>query len=165
MRALEISGDKWATFGFAEYLSVDYPEYDVCAGVYEREAFDVIIAEQVFEHVLRPYRAVKNVWAMLRPGGHFLISTPFLIRRHDVPVDCSRWTELGLKHLLAEGGFSLNNIHTDSWGNRACVRAGLQVPGYAVWLPWLHPLHNEPEFPVVVWALATKSSDGLPHYD
>ncbi len=27
MRALEISGDKWATFGFAEYLSVGYPEY------------------------------------------------------------------------------------------------------------------------------------------
>ena len=157
MRALEVSGDKWARFGFADYVSVGYPDYDVCATVYEREAFDLVIAEQVFEHVLWPYRAVRNVWAMLRPGGVFLISTPFLIRRHDVPVDCSRWTELGMKHLLAEGGFALADIETGSWGNRACVRAGLQVPGYAIWLPWRHSLHNEPAFPVVVWALATKT--------
>ena len=157
MRALEISGDKWASFGFAEYRSVGYPEYDVCATVYEPEGFDLVIAEQVFEHVLWPYRAVKNVWAMLRPGGVFLISTPFLIRRHDVPVDCTRWTELGLKHLLAEGGFALADIETASWGNRACVRAGLQAPGYAIWLPWRHSLHNEQDFPVVVWALATKA--------
>jgi SAM-dependent methyltransferase len=157
LRALEISGNQWATFGFGAYQGAAYPEYDVCAGVLEHEAFDVIIAEQVFEHVLWPYRGVRHVWQMLKPGGLFLVSTPFLIRRHDVPVDCSRWTELGLKHLLAEGGFRLEDIETHSWGNRACVRAGLQLPGYAVWLPWRHPLHHEPEFPVVVWAFARKA--------
>ena len=31
--------------------------------------FDLIIAEQVLEHVQWPYRAVKNIRAMLNPGG------------------------------------------------------------------------------------------------
>jgi hypothetical protein len=74
---------------------------------------------------------------MLAPGCHFLITTPFLIRRHDIPVDCSRWTELGMKHFLAECGFPIETIRTGSWGSRSCVKANFK-----------------PNFPVSVWALA-----------
>jgi SAM-dependent methyltransferase len=151
-RALEISGSKWQNFGFASYRSVAFDEYDVCAGPLESGAFDLVIAEQVLEHVLWPYRAVKNVRAMLRPGGWFLVTTPFLVKIHGAPVDCSRWTERGLKHLLAEGGFPLDQVQTGSWGNRACVRGSfLRVPRY---VSWWHSLRNEPNFPQVVWALA-----------
>jgi 2-polyprenyl-3-methyl-5-hydroxy-6-metoxy-1,4-benzoquinol methylase len=83
--ALEISGAKWKDFGFARYKSVGYPDYDVCAGVLE-EKFDVILAEQVFEHVLWPYRGVRNVFQMLKPNGAFLITTPFLVKIHGFPV-------------------------------------------------------------------------------
>jgi SAM-dependent methyltransferase len=156
MRALEISGQEWNNYGFKEYVSACYPEYDVCAGPYEKNSFDVILAQQVLEHVLWPYRAVKHVYETLRPGGWFIVTTPFLLRVHDYPVDCSRWTELGLKHLLAEGGFYLNDIQTGSWGNRACVRANFNR--WARWIPWLHSLKNERLFPVVVWAFAQKQS-------
>jgi SAM-dependent methyltransferase len=153
--AIELSGERWQEFGFASYRSVGLPDYDVCDGPLEKAAFDLIIAEQVLEHVLRPHRAVRHVWEMLRPGGTFVATTPFLLRVHDHPVDCSRWTELGLKHLLAEGGFRLGDIATGSWGNRAAVRANLGE--WREWIPWLHSLRNEPDYPVVVWAFARKS--------
>lgn len=151
---LEISGKYWENKGFKSYTSPQYPEFDVCAGPLNRQ-FDLIIAEQVLEHVLWPYRAVKHVYQMLKPGGHFLVSTPFLLRIHNEPIDCSRWTELGMKHLLAEGGFPINKIETGSWGNRDCVRENLK----GKWVKYrsrFHSLKNEPDYPVVVWALAEK---------
>jgi len=152
--AIEISGTKWRHFGFASYRSLTLPDYDVCERPVAREAADLVIAEQVLEHVLWPYRAVRHVWQTLRPSGIFLVTTPFLVKVHHDPVDCSRWTELGLKHLLAEGGFHLEEIVTGSWGNRSCVRGSFRrVPE---WIPWWHSLQNEPQFPVMVWAMAEK---------
>lgn len=149
---LEISGEAWGQLGiFEEYKSAKYPDYDVCKSALP-ETFDLIIAEQVFEHLLWPYRAGKNVHRMLNPEGYFLVTTPFLIRIHDHPVDCCRWTETGIKYLLAECGFPLETIKTGSWGNRACVRANFRR--WARYKSRIHPLHNEPNFPVVVWALA-----------
>ena len=150
---LEISGQKWKNFGFRSYRSVDFPDYDLCSDALD-EKFDIIIVEQVFEHLLWPYRAVRNVLQMLKPNGAFLISTPFLVKIHNSPVDCSRWTELGLRHLLAEGGFDINRITTGSWGNRACIRSNWWK--WTIYRPWLHSLKNEPEFPFHVWALARK---------
>lgn len=154
LRALEIGGANWKGQEFASYRSVDYPEYDLCAGPLEVGGFDLVIAEQVFEHLLWPYRAARNVWQMLRPGGHFLATTPFLVKVHDYPVDCSRWTETGLKYLLAEAGFHLDVVVTGSWGNRACVEAGFH--SVWPWVPWWHSLRNEPKYPVMVWALARR---------
>jgi SAM-dependent methyltransferase len=151
---LEISGDRWVDLGiFKEYKAVRYPDYDVTESALP-QTFDLIIAEQVFEHLRWPYRAGRNVYQMLNPGGHFLITTPFLIRIHNEPIDCSRWTELGIKHLLAECGFSLEKIKTGSWGNRACIRANYTK--WARYNPILHSLHNEPNFPIVTWAFAQK---------
>jgi hypothetical protein len=90
-------------------------------------------------------------------SGHFLATTPFLLRIHKVPYDCSRWTETGMKYLLAECGFPLETIHTGSWGNRDCVRENLRSDGKsAPYRPWKTSLRNDPDFPIVVWALARK---------
>lgn|SRR5262245_28912658 len=154
--ALEISpggsASPWRQLGFAEYVAVDYPQSDICKDRLERQ-FDVIIADQVFEHLLWPYRAARNIHIMLKPGGHFINTTPFLLRVRGDPVDCSRWTELGMKYLLAEAGFDLKNIRTGSWGNLACVRANFKN-----WASfgWGKSLRNEPAYPVVVWAIAHK---------
>jgi SAM-dependent methyltransferase len=157
--ALEISGNAWhsSAWPFRSYTSANWPDYDVCTGPLRREAFDLVLAEQVFEHLLWPYRAARNVHAMLRPGGHFLLSTPFLIKIHLHPEDCSRWTETGLRYLLAEAGFELGDIQTGSWGNRACVDANFTR--WESFNPNLHSLKNDPEFPIVVWALARKAAE------
>jgi len=152
--ALEISAGKvWKPLGFKSYTEANFPEFDVCSMTLP-ERFDLVIADQVFEHLLWPYRAGRNVLSMLRPGGHLLVTTPFLIKVHEVPVDCSRWTELGIKHLLAECGFPIEWIRTGAWGSRACVKANFRR-----WARrgWFKSLANEPEFPVSVWALARRT--------
>jgi SAM-dependent methyltransferase len=154
LKALEISGQHWKEqHEFKEYKSVHYPDFDICNDVLP-ELFDIIFAEQVFEHLTRPYQAARNVYSMLEDGGHFLITTPFLLRVHNEPNDCTRWTEEGIRFFLAECGFNLDRIHAGSWGNRACV-----IANFGDWMryrPKLHSLANEPDFPVVVWALAKK---------
>jgi SAM-dependent methyltransferase len=150
---LEISaGDVWKQTRFKSYTEMNYPEFDICNDTLEKK-FDLIIADQVFEHLLYPYRAAKNVHKMLKPEGYFLITVPFLIKVHHLPHDCTRWTKTGIKYFLNECGFSLHNIITGSWGNRACVKANFKE-----WARygWFSSLKNEPDFPVSVWALAKK---------
>jgi SAM-dependent methyltransferase len=151
---LEISAGKyWQTVGFKSFSEANYPEFDICEGAMDKQ-YDLIIADQVFEHLLWPYRAGRNVYSMLKPGGYFLMTTPFLIKVHAIPFDCTRWTETGMKYFLAECGFPIDSIQTDSWGNRACVKANFHK-----WSRrgWFGSLKNEPDFPVAVWALARKS--------
>jgi SAM-dependent methyltransferase len=153
MDALEISaGQYWRTLKFKTFSEANYPDFDICKETFDQQ-YDLVIADQVFEHLLWPYQAAKNVHAMIRPGGYFLITTPFLIRVHAIPHDCTRWTETGIKYFLAECGFELETIQTGSWGNRSCVKAN-----FTKWARkgWFGSLRNEPEFPVAVWALAKK---------
>ena len=154
LNVLEISGNSWGNWQyFKSYKSLTYPDFDICESGLD-ETFDLRIAEQIFEHLFLPYRAGKNIYEMLNSQGDFLITTGFLIRLHDYPTDCSRWTETGIKYLLAECGFNLERIQTGAWGNRACV-----VANFARWEldnPSIHSLANEPDFPLVVWAIAQK---------
>jgi SAM-dependent methyltransferase len=153
---LEISGRAWHDLvPHRSYRSVQYPSFDICAGTLGNETFDLIIAEQVFEHLPYPYRAGKNIYSMLRPGGYLMITTPFLIKIHKSPHDCSRWSEEGLKFLMEECGFDPKRIITGSWGNRLCVVANFMT--WPEYIPDIHPIDNEPDFPMVVWMLAQKA--------
>src|SRR5258708_19733064 len=119
---LEISaGPDWAReFRFRSYTGTSSPSFDVCSQTLPAR-FDLIIADQVFEHLKWPYGAARNVLAMLRPGGYFVITVPFLVRVHRSPTDCSRWTAEGLSYFLQESGFDAAGIPTRSWGNRPCL--------------------------------------------
>lgn len=154
---LEISGTaSQGRYDFRSYRSVQYPSYDVCQGPLAKEEFDLIIAEQVFEHVLRPDLAAASVFEMLRPGGLFVIDTPFLLKVHGHPYDLYRWTEDGMRQLLETAGFTVTG--TGSWGNRECLIADLSEGlGWTAYDPVLHSLRNEPQFPIVVWAFASKA--------
>lgn len=153
--ALEISGADnvfWQSVGFKSYRATEYPGFDICQEALQ-ERFDVIIADQVFEHLLWPYRAARNAYAMLNPGGYLVVATPFLVRRHNVPTDCTRWTDVGMKYFLAEAGFSLERVRTGAWGNKACLKSNLTA--------WTKPgpfssFKNEPNYPVMVWAFAQR---------
>jgi len=162
MDALEISGGYWRKVcKWKTYDSVHFPDFDLNYDVVPNKQFDFIFAEQVLEHVKYPYRAVKNVHRMLRSGGRFLVTTPFLIHIHGVPMDFTRWTEDGLKYLLEEGGFDVNRCLTGSWGNVECAIADLRA--CSEWLGWnwydpeKHSLENHPRFPSVVWGVAQKN--------
>jgi SAM-dependent methyltransferase len=156
MDAIEISaGGTYNDLPFKSFMEANFPEHDICEAPVPGQ-WDLVLADQVFEHLTWPYRAGRHVHQMLRPGGYFLVATPFLVRVHDVPIDCSRWTETGLRHFLAECGFPLEPIRTGSWGNRRCVKAMLRA--WPARRGWFGSLKNEPLFPVNVWALAKKEN-------
>jgi SAM-dependent methyltransferase len=153
LTAAEISGAGRAGHNWKQFVSLDYPEFDVCAPLVDRGVFDVVICEQVIEHVIDPWAAVKNLRGLCRPGGHVIVSTPFLIRVHELPAygmpDYWRFTPRGLHTLVASAGLQVDSVGT--WGNRSCVLANFDTwPAYRRW----HSLANEPDLPVQVWAFA-----------
>lgn len=148
---LEISGSGWAPTGFRSYENLIYPAFDICKQV-RQGSFDLIIAEQVLEHVVDPNAALRNMLSMLRTHGTLLITTPFLIRYHPSPHDLWRWTAPALKMLLERNGYA--NVEVDSWGNAECVAANLK--DFPMYEPQRHSLENDPAFPIVVWAFARR---------
>ena len=161
--AAEISG-KWGSYlTFRSYQQFLYPEYDICAGPYLDPAtrrplkFDLILANQVWEHLDRPYAAVKHVRRMLRKGGHFWIAVPFHVPFHAAPMDNSRWSARGLKNLLIETGFDPDQITAAQWGNRHAAQRNLETPWPPEYREGEDPLENDPDMPICAWALARKT--------
>ena len=151
--AAEISGDSHAGKPWRRYTSLNYPEFDVCAPVTISDRFDVVICEQVLEHVPDPWGAARNLRELTVPGGYVIVSTPFLIKVHELLLfgmhDYWRFTPRGLRLLLDEAGLLVDSVQT--WGNRRCVDGNFKRwPAYRPW----HPLRNDPDLAVQVWAFA-----------
>lgn len=153
--AAEISGDLHAAKPWREYANLAWPEFDICAPLTDERRFDLVICEQVLEHVEDPWAAVANIRDLCVPGGHTIISTPFLIKVHEFPgygmLDYWRFTPRGLRTLIGRSGLEV--ISVEAWGNRECV-----VGNFSTWSAYRrwHSLRNEPDFPVQVWAFAKR---------
>lgn len=152
LNVLEVSGAIRSDYAWGSYTRVEYPEFDLCdPALPDIGRYDLVICEQVLEHVEDPITAVRNLKALCAPGGMLLVSTPFLVRVHPNPRDFWRFTPDGLKKLLECQGLRAEWVR--SWGNRAVVRRNFGVwPPYRRW----RSLRNEPDIPVVVWALARR---------
>ncbi|WP_297772000.1 methyltransferase domain-containing protein [uncultured Roseovarius sp.] len=161
MDAAEVSGKYGRRFTFRSYERFRYPKHDICNGPYRDTvgnvlSFDLVLANQVWEHLDRPYAATRNVLEMLRPNGYFWLAVPFYIPYHGDPVDCSRWTARGLKNLLVEAGFDEARILSRQWGNRQAARRNLEDEWPPVYNPAQDDLTDDPNFPICSWALAQK---------
>lgn len=160
MSMAEISGTYWTRARkWKLAANYSYPDYDICVDAFYDErgsvrTFDMIIADQVWEHLDRPYAATRNVLSMLNKGGYFYIAVPFFARYHAYPVDCSRWTSRGLTNLLIESGFDAAQISADQWGNLKAARRDV-ARRWAKHQP-TDDLANDPNFPIVSWALARR---------
>jgi SAM-dependent methyltransferase len=155
LRAAEISGDAYAGIPWKEHRSLNHPEFDLCAPIAEPRRFDVVICEQVLEHVPDPWLAAEHLRELTVPGGHVIVSTPFLIRVHELPQyglrDYWRFAPRGLRTLLERAGLEVESV--EAWGNRQCVVGNLSR--WSALQPW-HSLRNEPDVAVQVWAFARR---------
>ena len=149
--AVEVSGALHRDRPWRSYTQLEYPDFDLCDPPSALESFDLVICEQVLEHVRDPCTAAATLSALCRDGGRVLVSTPFLLRIHDHPGDYWRFTPDGLRILLEANGLSVAWVH--SWGNRAAVRANLSR--WKTYRRW-RSLDNDERTPIVVWALAEK---------
>ena len=69
------------------------------------EQYDVVVAQEVIEHVADPTTALAEISRVLKPGGMVYLQVPFMIGYHPCPNDYWRFTEQGLLILLKRGGF------------------------------------------------------------
>ena len=134
----------------------DYPAVDVSfMPEYADASYDVVILDQVLEHVKQPEAGVAEVRRVLRPGGYAIISLPFLIKIHGRPNDYSRFTEDGLRHLLRE----FRDVEVGQWGNRFTLNVTMRHGWLSTWQTRRRLLvfqQNEPEWPIVLWAVCRK---------
>ncbi len=161
MDLAEISGKWGGRLDAKSYERFVYPKHDICEGPFldgkgRPRQFDLILANQVWEHLDRPFTALCNVLDMLRDGGYFWIAVPFHVPFHAAPNDCSRWSARGLKNLLIEAGFGECKIRAEEWGNRACAARNLEPDWPPKYEPDTDDLTNDPFFPICAWALAQK---------
>jgi SAM-dependent methyltransferase len=75
----------------SEYFGDEYKSGDIVDGVVHQdlmalsfpdESIDMVLSSDVLEHVPDPYRAHKEVWRVLRPGGSHVFTVPFHQHRH-----------------------------------------------------------------------------------
>jgi SAM-dependent methyltransferase len=82
---------------------------DIESMTFDSESFDAVICLEVLEHVKNPFKASEEINRVLRKGGRFFISVPFLTsyhgkgslsQGHDSYPDYWRFTHEGLFQLF-----------------------------------------------------------------
>lgn len=83
------------------------------------QKFDSVLSTEVLEHVFEPDGWLSEINRVMKTGGSFLLSVPFVWDEHEQPRDFARYSSFGLKHLLEKHGFeiiearkSMNDIRT-----------------------------------------------------
>lgn len=72
---------------------------------FDDSAYDGILCTQVLEHVENLDLLLKECNRVLKIGGEFIVSVPFLYREHEQPYDFRRFTSFGMALALSRNGF------------------------------------------------------------
>ena len=123
----------------------DYSRLDVRADLTELPfrpgAFAAAINVVTLEHVREPARAMAEIARTLAPGGRLLLAAPHEWEVHQAPHDYFRYTCHGLRYLLEQAGFQVEEIRAVGGYFRLLARRllnGLQFfTGGVRWLGFL----------------------------
>lgn len=144
-----------------QITDASYPEYNILDLPFKDNEFDVVVSDQVLEHVRgNPQQAVDEVFRILKPEGISLHTTCFINPIHGLPNDYWRYTPAALE-LMTEKHAKV--IDVGGWGNEyvwlfASLGLRFQPITNAKW----HPAHwlatkNNPKWPIITWILSTKN--------
>jgi len=84
---------------------------------------DLVLSNQVLEHVDSPAGYLQEAYRILKPGGSMLISTHGYWFYHPTPNDYWRWTSAGLRRTIEMEGFQI----TSFFGIMGLPASGLQL--------------------------------------
>lgn len=131
--AVEVGGCEGTIKTALEQLGVkyvvaeDFPKVDIHKMPYESKSFDFFVADQVFEHIERPWIAVQEIERVLRPRGLAIVSSVLLFSHHASPPwkplsDFWRFTPDAYRILFR----SFEVMEASGWGNAEVLRAAYQ---------------------------------------
>ena len=98
-----------------EYVNIDpatKPDYSCSADAIpvNNETFDMILMTEVLEHLEMSVEALKEAYRVLKQGGGFVITMPFLYGVHADPCDFQRWTADKIRKELEYVGFAVDRL-------------------------------------------------------
>lgn len=93
--------------------------------------FDTVLSTQVLEHVPRPAELIREVYRVLKPGGHLVLTAPQTNPLHEEPHDYFRYTCHGLRYLSEQAG--LHVMETRPLGG-AIATVGQMIVWHLGWL-------------------------------
>lgn len=111
----QLSNTQADIFGDAHYLP------------FKNESFDSVTALSLFEHLSEPQSAARESYRVLKKGGIFAVTVPFMNRIHMAPYDFFRFTVYGIRHILEDSGFTIIKI-IDGGGMWKMI--GYRLAGY-----------------------------------
>jgi SAM-dependent methyltransferase len=108
-------------FGHVTYESADFCRLDkpyghltyICDLAHvpaEDGRFDLVLLTQVLEHLPDPLGVLRELRRLLKRGGRLWLTCPLYYPEHEQPFDYYRYTQFGLRHLLTEAGFQIEEV-------------------------------------------------------
>lgn len=88
-------------------------------------SFDTILSSSVLEHIWRHEVIWREMARTLKPGGHLILTVPFVYALHEVPHDYFRWTRFALEKACEETGLEI--VRNEAYGGGVDVLADLTV--------------------------------------
>lgn len=73
-------------------------------------SFDTALCISVLEHLLEPQNALNEIYRILKPGGHLLLTTPWIFPFHGEPNDYFRYSRNALEYMFQKSGFDIVSI-------------------------------------------------------
>jgi SAM-dependent methyltransferase len=74
------------------------------------ESFDCVIATELLEHCAQPESVLTEIYRVLKPGGKFFATVPFIWNLHEIPHDEYRYTPFSLERHLSCVGFDAISV-------------------------------------------------------
>ena len=154
-------------YSFDEFIDTSFPEVDATNLPYENNEFDVVVADQVLEHVCdNPQKVFSESYRVLKKGGIIIFTAPFMKILHGSEnkggfglSDYWRFTPSAFRYLARN--FS-EIIEADGWGNKiAILLMFLDLEKIRIPFSKYHPIHwictsKNDIWPIVTWIIARK---------
>jgi 2-polyprenyl-3-methyl-5-hydroxy-6-metoxy-1,4-benzoquinol methylase len=119
---LGIEPNRWATKYASEKMQIETTKSTLEAAKLPDGFADVVVMLHVIEHVPDPVGTLREIWRVLKPGGHLILETPrydtamfWLLGRRERSISCDGhiffFTSESLRKVYTAAGFQLERLN------------------------------------------------------
>lgn len=125
----------------------------------EDNSFDCALSTEVLEHVQNPGPFLAETYRVLKPGGIYYFTVPFIWPLHEVPHDAYRYTPFSIRQIMQNAGFTVVDLEPLGGWNASMGQM------LALWIRrsirnvWLKKMISILAMPMIWWLA---KSDQLP---